>query len=67
MESHFEINVSKDGVHFFATAPRSLPVYSTKKLDDVLNVIREKFPESEGYKISVTRWEIYGHVIEGNW
>lgn len=67
MESYFEINVSKNGVHFFATAPRSLPVYSFNRVEEVLKVIREKFPESEGYKIGVTRWEITGKVvIEGN-
>ena len=53
----YEINVSKDGRHFFATHERSIT--DPAKLRDVLWVIGQKFPESEGYQISVTK-EIRG-------
>ena len=48
----YEINVSKDGIHFFATHERSL--YSIDKLNQAVKVFKEKFPESEGYKISAS-------------
>jgi hypothetical protein len=51
---YYRINVAKGGKHFFATADHSL----TSQMDyyKVLPVIAEKFPESEGYKISVSYW-----------
>lgn len=66
MESHFEINVSKDGKHLFATAPRSLPDCQPRRMEELLAIFTEKFPESEGYHIDVTDWKIVGHVIHGD-
>ena len=66
MESYYEINVAKDGRHFFATAPRSLPDTRPGRMMEVLAVFREKFPESDGYEISVSRWEIVGHSVTVN-
>ena len=65
MEDHFEINVSKDGKHLFATAPRSLPSCDEKKELDLYILFRQKFPESEGYEISVTKWVCRGQIIVG--
>lgn len=48
----YEINVSLNGTHFFATHERSL--YSIDKLKQAVEVFREKFPESEGYKITTS-------------
>lgn len=45
MPSYYEINVSKNGTHLFATAPRS--ICNTAQLKKVLRIITEKFPESE--------------------
>lgn len=59
---YWEINVSLDGIHFFATAERSIT--SPKKLELVYKLIAEKFPEEEGYKISVTKWEKLGTQVE---
>ena len=48
----YEINVSKDGNHLFATHERSTRhEVETVKLTELFV---EKFPESEGYKISVS-------------
>lgn len=58
----YEINVAKNGVHFFATDERS--VTDEWKLKVVLKTIEEKFPASEGYTISVTKWERIGHVLK---
>ena len=59
---HYEINVSKDGKHFFATAERSIT--SLTKAEEMYMLFKEKFPESEGYEISVTRWENRGTPIK---
>lgn len=52
---HYEINVAKNGLHLFATAERSL----TNKADlrEVFAKLKDAFPESEGYALSVSqRW-----------
>ena len=67
MEDHFEINVSKDGKHLFATAPRSLPVHSDKSAIELYNLFNEKFPESDGYEIRVTKWVCRGQIIIGKY
>lgn len=51
----YEINVSLNGKHFFATHERSIP--NSLELMKIFKVFVEKFPESDGYKISVTRKE----------
>lgn len=52
---HYEINVIKDGRHFFATHERS--IHNKARLGTLVAIFRERFPESEGYEISVTKWE----------
>ena len=59
---YYEINVSLNGKHFFATAERSIT--NPWDLKDKLNIFIEKFPESEGYKISVTKWEKVGQDMD---
>lgn len=58
---NYEINISKNGIHFFATHERS--VSSSKKLKEIYPILKEKFPEEEGYLISVTKYERIGKVI----
>ena len=60
--SYYEINVSKDGKHFFATAPRSLT--SKHRMKEAFEKFKEAFTEEEGYKISVTYWESLGHGVD---
>ncbi len=55
MQNHFRINVSLGGRHFFATDVRD-----REDAHKVFAVLLAKFPESDGYKISVTRWEGVG-------
>lgn len=61
----YEINVSKNGEHHFATAERSIG-YSEKKLREIHDKFLIAFPESEGYKISVTNWEKRGQSVNMN-
>lgn len=58
----YEINVARNGRHFFATDKRS--IIWGYDLENLLSVFREKFPESEGYKITVTKYETIGQEIE---
>ena len=59
MESYYDINVSLNGWHFFGTHPRSLK--DEDQAYRVLEVIKAKFPESEGYEVSMTYWSCSGH------
>jgi len=61
---HYVINVSKNSRHLFATNPTSLWTWSD--VVRVMEVFVEKFPDAEGYKISVTYWDIKGMKIDYN-
>ena len=58
---YYEINVSLNGQHLFATAERSLTV--SWEAEKVYKLFKEKFPESEGYKLTVTKWEKVGYSV----
>lgn len=58
---HYEINVSKDGYHFFATSERSIASEASFKI--VLKVIKEKFPKSEGYSVSASLVRTTGQIL----
>lgn len=58
---YYEINVSLNGKHFFAIAERS--INSEAKMKEMYELFAEKFPEAEGYKIDVTKWEHIGKPI----
>lgn len=61
---YYEINVSKDGVHYFATAERSLTTNA-----QALNMYTHfcgLFPERDGYEIRVTSYETTGRRIKFN-
>lgn len=59
---YYEINVALNGKHLFATAERS--VTNEWKAKDLYKLFKEKFPETEGYKISVTKWEKVGYSVD---
>lgn len=67
---YYEINVSKEVQsygrkgfrHLFATTERSITsIYELKRQ---LPIFMEKFPESEGYRISVSHWQKTGHDVD---
>jgi hypothetical protein len=58
---YYEINVSQYGQHVFATAPRSLT--EDYRAHELYNIFCEKFPVSDGYVVTVTRWETVGKHI----
>lgn len=59
---YYEINVSLNGRHLFATAERSITDHH--KLQMVYKMFMEKFPEEEGYQITVTKWDKVGKYID---
>ena len=59
---YYEINVSLNGQHFFATAERSIT--NLNKAEKVYDLFKEKFPESEGYKIDITEWNKVGKMVK---
>jgi hypothetical protein len=61
MQDYFEINVCLHGRHFFATAPRSCT--SRTEARKVYNSIKSKFPESEGFDVTVHQWESSAQTV----
>ena len=58
MESYFDVNVSLNGSHLFATHPRSAK--TQVEADKIITLFREKFPECEGYEVSCLHWQCQG-------
>lgn len=58
MQSHYEINVSLNGKHFFATHERSARSFFDAK--DILKEFFNRFPSSDGFEITCTHWEVIG-------
>lgn len=61
---YYEINVSLNDRHFFATHERSIT--DMNKLKNVCEVFAEKFPKSEGYEITISYCEKRGYRIDIN-
>lgn len=58
---YYVINVSRNGLHFFATGPNS--VVTDNDLRKVLPEIRRAFPESAGYAVAVSHEQTTGRYI----
>jgi hypothetical protein len=61
--SQYEINVSRNGKHFFATHERSLGL-SKKHTREVYDKLVEAFPKSEGYEIEISYWQTTGESVK---
>lgn len=59
---HYRINVAKDGKHFFATASHSLT--TTDEAQSVYKEISERFPEEEGFEVTVVLVEAFGKPVD---
>lgn len=59
---YYEINVSLNGQHLFATDKRSIT--DTQKLEVIYNILKEKFPKEKGYNLNVTKYETVGKIID---
>ena len=60
----YEINISKNGKHHFATAERSLTSLGTAT--KLYNELKEFYPESQGFSLLLTKWETTGNEIKIN-
>ena len=58
---YYEINVSSNGKHLFATHKRS--VTSESKLKEVYNIFKDKFLKEDGFEITVTYYEEKGYKV----
>lgn len=58
---HYEINVSRNGIHFFATAEQSLT--NTQAAIVMYATFIIKFPPSEGYRVIVSERHITGKYV----
>lgn len=61
---HYEINISLNGKHFFATSERSIT--SDYKLREVYDALKNKFNENDGYSFDVIKYQTVGTVIDIN-
>ena len=62
MQSYYEINVAKNGRHFFATAERS--ARDSGEARQLIDEITKRFPETDGYTVSATYWEARGTTVK---
>jgi hypothetical protein len=58
----YEINVSKDGQHYFATSERSITTLS--HATELIKQFEKIFSEEAGFKISVARVQKNYHEID---
>jgi len=55
---YYEINVSLNGNHFFATAERSATTeYEARRL---FTEIKNRFRKEDGYNVTCTLWDKFG-------
>lgn len=59
---YYEINVSLNGSHYFATAERSLRDEREARI--VLSDIRSRFTEEQGFKASITLYQTTGKRLD---
>lgn len=52
---HYEINVAKNGKHYFATAKRSIRTFMDAEA--LYNEFKQLFPVADGYAITVRKWQ----------
>lgn len=64
MQSHFQVNVALNGKHFFATDPKSCTTPFEEVAVKWFNQIKAQFPESEGFRCTLTYWEGRGYKFD---
>lgn len=58
---YYEINVSKNGKHFFATAERSATTWAAAK--ELYYRLQMAFSEEDGYRVTCTEWNKTGKNV----
>lgn len=67
MESYFELTVAYEGRFLFSTSSRSFPSSSPDRAKQFYKELCYRFPESEGFSVSVIEWECVGHPVTLKW
>lgn len=62
MFDHYRINVALNRRHLFATDPGSCR--DAAQAEAVYRALKLRFPENEGFNITVTRWKARGEHVE---
>ena len=60
----YEINIALNGTHFFATHDRSLSGCYEKQVREMFEDFKQRYPESEGFKVTITYYETRGTQLE---
>jgi hypothetical protein len=58
----YEINVTKNGKHYFATNERSITTID--KAVEIRDLLKRAMPEEEGFSFSITQWQKTGIEIK---
>jgi hypothetical protein len=58
----YEINVSKDGKHYFATHERSIGTIN--EAVEIRDRLKKALPEEEGFEFTITQWQKTGIRVE---
>ena len=59
---YYEINIAKNGRHYFATAERSID--DNEKAQSVANELAALYTKEKGFEITISRWQKCGERIE---
>lgn len=59
----YYVNVAKNGRHFFNTDPETGPVSQSEAIA-LIDAIRARFTEKDGYTCDLYRRECWNHLIE---
>jgi hypothetical protein len=62
MQSHYSINVAKDGLHFFSTAEQS-GVDRAQVRRTALQLMKH-FTAADGFTVTITHWEVRGREVK---
>ena len=58
----YEINVSRNGKHYFATDKKSITTLA--RALDVRERLKKAMPEEEGFRYTITQWQKTGMEIQ---
>lgn len=61
---YYRINVALGGMHHFATSETSLT--DPKRAKQIYHQLKEAFPKSRGYKVTIAYWQTTGVQIDPN-
>lgn len=59
---YYEINVAKNGQHYFATAERS--IYDNETAQKIANELATLYTKDKGFTITISKWQKCGESIE---